>query len=151
MAPKADELREALRLQYRIGELSARHSVDQRKWVYRLWAEDGTCLYVGQHVGLHPAVRVYQHRDKSWWHEVSGFDFVEVLDGDLDRAEEAQILDLAPEYNRNYAQSMQRDGISRAELKDLLELSMDHPELAEIMHRYGYPVPGVVPELAAGA
>lgn len=42
----------------------------RRYWVYRLWAADGTCLYVGQYGGVNPvAQRVYEHCSESWWDE----------------------------------------------------------------------------------
>jgi hypothetical protein len=76
-------------------------SVEPKSWVYRLWDEDGTCLYVGQYVGFHPAVRVADHRSgKSWWSEVATIDYVELDVGeDLDAAERAQIKELRPKYN----------------------------------------------------
>lgn len=71
-----------------------------RKWIYRLWAEDGTCLYVGQHKGIHPASRVRDHRKQPWWHEVARADYSEVLEGSLDDAEDAEIRKLRAKYNR---------------------------------------------------
>jgi len=70
-----------------------------RAWVYRLWNEDSDCIYVGQHRGFHPAVRVKAHRAQPWWNEVVRADYVEVLEGDLDIAEKQQIHDLNARYN----------------------------------------------------
>lgn len=70
-----------------------------RAWVYRLWNENGDCLYVGQHTGIHPATRIQSHRNQPWWNEVAGADYVEVLEGDLDIAEKQQIHDLNARYN----------------------------------------------------
>lgn len=70
-----------------------------RSWVYRLWNENGDCLYVGQHTGVHPATRVQSHRSQPWWNEVTGADYVEVLEGELDIAEKQQIHDLSARYN----------------------------------------------------
>jgi hypothetical protein len=74
-------------------------SLETKQFVYRLWAEDGTCLYVGQHKGFHPSVRVAQHHNKDWWPEVARADYVEV-DGNLDHAETEQIRQLSPKHNR---------------------------------------------------
>jgi hypothetical protein len=81
--------------------------LQERHFVYRLWAEDGECLYVGQHTGFHPATRIAQHaREKTWWHEVARADYVEVLEGDLYSAELRQICDLRPRYNSQVAATL---------------------------------------------
>ncbi len=73
--------------------------LELRAFVYRLWNADGACMYVGQHRGIHPAVRINQHRSQPWFGEVDHADFVEILDGDLDIAEKQMIADLEPRYN----------------------------------------------------
>jgi hypothetical protein len=73
--------------------------LEPRKWVYRLWAGNGDCLYVGQHKGFHPMTRIKAHRGQPWWDEVARIDSTEVLDGDLDVAERQQIHDLGALYN----------------------------------------------------
>lgn len=71
-----------------------------RAYVYRLWDSDGGCLYIGKHLGLHPAIRVNSHRSAPWWPEVARADYIEVPDADqLDLAEKQQTYDLAPRYN----------------------------------------------------
>jgi hypothetical protein len=72
---------------------------EQQAFVYRLWNAAGECLYVGQ--TTRPViVRLCQHRyTQPWWDEVARADYVEVLDGDLDWAEECQIAELHPKYN----------------------------------------------------
>lgn len=69
-----------------------------RKWVYRLWSIDGKCLYVGQHRGWHPSLRISQHRDKPWWRDVDRADYTEVV-GDLDDAEQEEIKLRHPVHN----------------------------------------------------
>jgi hypothetical protein len=69
------------------------------QFVYRLWDAGGECLYVGQHTGVHPAVRITTHeREKPWWPEVARIDYA-VVDGDLNDAEVEQIHALLPKYN----------------------------------------------------
>jgi predicted DNA-binding transcriptional regulator AlpA len=82
-------------------KLSDQVSLDliPRSWVYRLWNENGDCLYVGQHTGIYPATRVQSHRSQPWWNEVTGADYVEVLEGELDIADKQQIHDLNARYN----------------------------------------------------
>lgn len=60
--------------------------IEKRQFVYRLIDERANVLYVGQHTGIHPAVRIDQHQDKPWWPEVAGWDS-EVITGDLNAAE----------------------------------------------------------------
>lgn len=81
-------------------ELSASVELDLtcRKFVYRLWADDDSCLYVGQHTGFHPACRIRSHRSRVWWDEVCRADYVEVT-GNLGQAEQEQILLHEPKHN----------------------------------------------------
>lgn len=74
-------------------------------YVYRLWAADGTCLYVGccgertpQRVGS----RLRAHkREKPWWPEVTRIDVATFGTAGAVVAEEpAQIKQLSPTYNR---------------------------------------------------
>jgi len=71
------------------------------RFVYRLWAEDDSCLYVGQHQGFHPAARIATHAaEKPWWPEVARIDFALVEDeDDLDEGERAEIKRLRPKHN----------------------------------------------------
>lgn len=69
-----------------------------RKWVYRLWDADGKCLYVGQHHGWHPSLRISQHRSKPWWPDVTRADYYEVT-GYLDAAERKEIKAQQPVHN----------------------------------------------------
>jgi hypothetical protein len=75
--------------------------VKQRGFIYRCWDAEDNCLYVGQHTGIHPAVRIQSHRSKRWWPEVSRIDYVEVSEGeDLAEAEIAQIQQFNPRHNK---------------------------------------------------
>ena len=71
-----------------------------RQFVYRQWAKDGTCLYVGSHRGFSVANRIREHRWQSpWYGEIARVDYLEILEGDLDIAEKQVIADLNPAYN----------------------------------------------------
>ena len=73
-----------------------------RACVYRLWGEDGVCLYVGKTQVLFPEIRIGQHEQQSWWPEVARIDYVEVVRGSLAGAERAQIQELRPKYNSQH-------------------------------------------------
>jgi hypothetical protein len=47
----------------------------------RRQAEDGSCLYVGKHRGVHPAGRFAARARKLWWSEVARAEYVEVPAG----------------------------------------------------------------------
>jgi len=73
--------------------------------VYRLWASDGTCLYVGQVGGLgngnRLSERFWEHRKKPWWplvvrKEVAIF----TTAAEVIAEERAQIAALKPNQNR---------------------------------------------------
>jgi excinuclease UvrABC nuclease subunit len=69
--------------------------------IYRLWAADGTCLYVGQTRQWHPAARISEHRTKAWWAEVARVDYILVGQrSDLNCAEREQIRALNPRHNK---------------------------------------------------
>jgi hypothetical protein len=70
----------------------------QEAFVYRLWNSAAECLYVGKTTQL-VLLRVMEHRYQPWWPEVARADYVAVLDGDLDWAEECQIAELRPKHN----------------------------------------------------
>jgi hypothetical protein len=78
-------------------------------FVYRCWAADETCLYVGKAGSKRGPVpvteRLRRHaREKSWWPEVARIDFGQ-LDGypAVMAEERAQILALQPVHNTNLA------------------------------------------------
>lgn len=76
-------------------------------YVYRLWAPDETCLYVGR-VGdsgpRPPQPRLNNHRrQKAWWPDVARIEFAELPDHPAVVAEETrQIWELRPIYNTRY-------------------------------------------------
>jgi hypothetical protein len=67
-------------------------------WVYRLWAGDGACLYVGQTMRALP-IRPLEHHEDPWWAEVVRCDCFEVRREELDAAEREQIHQLHPRHN----------------------------------------------------
>lgn len=74
--------------------------VAPQAFVYRLWDEYDNCLYVGQHYGVHPAVRVSDHKRSAWWSEVASYDYVTVDDPErLNDAEWCMIHMLQPKHN----------------------------------------------------
>jgi len=102
-------------------------AVHTRSWIYRLWDAEGNCLYVGQHRGIHPAVRVNQHRVKQpWWDEVARADFVEVLDGDLSAVEKQQIAALNARYNNGGWQRLHpEESDHKPGTRSILSVSID--------------------------
>ena len=73
-------------------------------YVYRFWAEDGTCLYVGRvgDSGPRPPQSRFAHhrRMKSWWPDVARIEVAELSAHALIVAEEeAQIKALRPVHN----------------------------------------------------
>jgi hypothetical protein len=80
--------------------------LDAAEWplcVYRLWAADGSCLYVGQTRQAHPAMRIMSHRRRNWG-EVVRADYIQLESGadqdDLDQLEREQIQTLQPRFNQ---------------------------------------------------
>lgn len=67
--------------------------------LYRCYATDGTCLYVG--ATTQPGVRFRKHAEsKDWWCEVSTINLVHYRTGDaLAAAEKAAIAAECPVYN----------------------------------------------------
>lgn len=83
--------------------------ITNRAFVYRLWAEDGTCLYVGQTKAFNPTRRIYEHRTtKAWWPEVARVDYVEVAADELDAAEDEHIKALNPVHNKSRTRNAPR-------------------------------------------
>lgn len=74
--------------------------LEPRGFVYRLWAEDGTCIYVGQHVGYHPGTRIAQHHRKTWWKQVARVDYIAVSQGEQHELERQEIARLKPTENK---------------------------------------------------
>jgi hypothetical protein len=86
------------------GSMQDIHELDldeQRGFIYRFWAGDGGCLYVGQHRGFHVASRVLQHQSKDWWPGVAKIDYFESDLANLDAVELEQIRELEPKHNRS--------------------------------------------------
>jgi hypothetical protein len=73
--------------------------IEKKQYVYRMVDYRCNVLYVGQHRGIHPAVRVNQHKDKPWWSEVAGWDYEEIR-GNLNAAEQDLINFWGGYYNK---------------------------------------------------
>lgn len=75
------------------------------RYIYRLWASDGGCLYVGRVGEIDPRflyMRFAEHRKtKPWWPQVTRIDVLEVSGRDeLFDEERVQIQELQPVYNK---------------------------------------------------
>jgi hypothetical protein len=68
-----------------------RIDLSKRAFIYRLWNAKDECLYVGQHTGFHPAVRVAGHCRKPWWDDIAWADYFEVPSDTRDHAEKADM------------------------------------------------------------
>jgi predicted transcriptional regulator len=96
----ADEyIKSAKTTRFQLSEPVTVHLRTSIGYLYKLFAVDNTCLYVGKTQQAHPAFRIACHQTKDWWSEVAYVEYVEVLSGDLSDAEYAMIQVLNPAHN----------------------------------------------------